>query len=182
MKKIIANGISWVTDGKSTKKLGLPENIVLDVEDNVKNGDIADILSDEFGYPIDSIEEIRGGITAHDIDLLLKAQKKLSSDIYNTLVNLLMQYGATSRETSIKFDWDGGCAPSLASVNFGDDLCDTYITSIYVDGRYIYIDLNAYYLQEDVEDVLITEEPNADDGVMLDIMSCITTFFSEGDI
>ncbi len=182
MKKIIVNGINWETDGESASALGLPNDVVLDVEDDVKNEDIADILSDEFGYLIDCIEEIRGGITAHDIDLLLKAQKNLSSDIYNTLVNLLMQYGATSRETSIKFDWDGGCAPSLASVNFRDELSDAYITSIYVDGHWIYIDLHAYYLQEDVEDVLITEEPNADNGVMLDIMSCITTFFSEGDI
>lgn len=110
----------------------------------------------------------------------MNKQRDLSSDMYNTLVNLLLQYGATSKETAIKFDWDGGCAPCLASVNFGDDLADAYITSIYADGRCIYIDLHAYYLQEDIEDILLTEEPNADNGVMLDIMGCITTFFSEG--
>lgn len=59
MKKIIVNGINWETDGESASALGLPNDVVLDVEDNVKDEDIADILTDEFGYLIDSIEEIR---------------------------------------------------------------------------------------------------------------------------
>lgn len=182
MKKIIVNGINWATDGKNASSLGLPSDVVLDVKDDVKNEDIADILSDNFGYPINEIGKIRGEITTHDIEMLEKSQRDLSVLTYDTLLNLLMQYGATSKETAIKFDWDGGCAPCLASINFGDDLADTYITSIYADGRCIYVDLYAYYLQEDVEDVLITEEPNADVSAMLDIMGCITAFFSEGDI
>ena len=43
MKKKIVKGIKWVTDGKSASALGLPNDVVLDVEDDVKNEDIPDI-------------------------------------------------------------------------------------------------------------------------------------------
>lgn len=176
MKKKIVKGIKWVTDGKIASALGLPNDVVLDVEDDVKNEDIPDILTDGFGQLIDSIGEIRDEITIEEFDTLKTKRHDLFEKIYNTLKDLLLQKGAVSRQTAIVFDFDGGCAPSLASINFGDDLADCYITRIYTEGNCIYIDLRSYYLGEDTEDVLITEEPNTGDSVLLDIMSYLFAF------
>lgn len=65
---------------------------------------------------------------------------------------------------SFSWDWENEDAPSLTSINFGDDLADCYITKVYFDENgNILADLHAYYLCcDDYEGVLLVDEPNTD--------------------
>ena len=46
--------IAWETDGCSTEELGLP--IEVDVPSEIEEDDIADWLSDEYGFLVESFE------------------------------------------------------------------------------------------------------------------------------
>ena len=71
---------------------------------------------------------------------------------------LLKDQNITS-ENPLVFDWENGDAPSIVSDKFDDDVCDCYITKLYLDDNYIYADLHAYYLGEDTQ-VLLNNEHN----------------------
>ena len=61
----------------------------------------------------------------------------------------------------VHFDWVYGDAPSIASINFDDDLADSYITKIWYDGL-VRVDLHAYYLGDDRENIDLGHECNVD--------------------
>ena len=65
---------------------------------------------------------------------------------------------------SVEWDWQEDDAPSMLSINFGDDVADCYITKAYLDeADNIKVNLHAYYLNcEDYDDLLLEDEPNAD--------------------
>lgn len=87
------------------------------------------------------------------------------------IVRELLKEQNITAENSLVFDWENGNAPSMVSDEFEDDVCDCYITKIYLDGDYIYADLHAYYLQEDVYRVLLNNAQNVCWG---DIMEFLT--------
>jgi hypothetical protein len=80
------------------------------------------------------------------------------------IVRELLKEQNITKENPLIFDWEDGDAPSMISGDFDDDLCDCYITKIYLDGDYIYADLHAYYLQDDRYQVLLNNEHNVDWG------------------
>jgi hypothetical protein len=80
------------------------------------------------------------------------------------IVRELLKEQNITKENPLIFDWEDGDAPSMVSGDFDDDLCDCYITKIYLDGDYIYADLHAYYLQDDRYQVLLNNEHNVDWG------------------
>lgn len=63
MAKLLFKGIHWDTDGEPVENLDLPENFVMEVDDktniNPRDYDITDILSDEYGFCVDGIDEVR---------------------------------------------------------------------------------------------------------------------------
>lgn len=76
------------------------------------------------------------------------------------IVRELLKEKGITKENPLTFNWEDGDAPSMVSGEFDDDLCDCYITKIYLDGNYIYADLHAYYLQDDVYNLLLNNENN----------------------
>ena len=62
----------------------------------------------------------------------------------------------------IHFDWDNSDAPTIAIINFGTDLADSYITKIWYDNGLIKVNLHAYYLGDDKEDIDLSRECNVD--------------------
>ena len=87
------------------------------------------------------------------------------------IVRELLKEQNITEENALEFDWENGDAPCMVSDEFDDDVCDCYITKIYLDGDYIYADLHAYYLQGDVYRVLLNNAQNVCWG---DIMEFLT--------
>ena len=87
------------------------------------------------------------------------------------IVRELLKEQNITEENALEFDWENGNAPCMVSDEFEDDVCDCYITKIYLDGDYIYADLHAYYLQEDEYRVLLNNAQNVCWG---DIMEFLT--------
>lgn len=87
------------------------------------------------------------------------------------IVRELLKEQNITEDNALEFDCENGNAPCMVSDEFDDDVCDCYITKIYLDGDYIYADLHAYYLQEDVYRVLLNNAQNVCWG---DIMEFLT--------
>ena len=87
------------------------------------------------------------------------------------IVRELLKEQNITEDNALEFDWENGNAPCMVSDEFDDDVCDCYITKIYLDGDYIYADLHAYYLQGDVYRVLLNNAQNVCWG---DIMEFLT--------
>lgn len=88
------------------------------------------------------------------------------------IVRELLKEQNITEDNALEFDWENGNAPCMVSDEFDDDVCDCYITKIYLDGNdYIYADLHAYYLQGDVYRVLLNNAQNVCWG---DIMEFLT--------
>ena len=72
MAKLLFKGIHWDTDGEPVEILDLPENFVMEVDDktniNPRDYDITDILSDEYGFCVDGIDEVRWMEENEEID------------------------------------------------------------------------------------------------------------------
>lgn len=74
MAKLLFKGIHWDTGEEPIENLNLPKNFVMEVDD--KSGidpndfDIADILSDEYGFCVDGIDEVRWMEENEEIDYL----------------------------------------------------------------------------------------------------------------
>ena len=87
------------------------------------------------------------------------------------IVRELLKEQNITEDNALEFDWENGDAPCMVSDEFEDDVCDCYITKIYLDCDYIYADLHAYYLQEDVYRILLNNAQNVCWG---DIMEFLT--------
>ena len=87
------------------------------------------------------------------------------------IVRELLKEQNITEDNALEFDWENGDAPCMVSDEFDDEVCDCYITKIYLDGDYIYADLHAYYLQGDVYRVLLNNSQNVCWG---DIMEFLT--------
>lgn len=81
---------------------------------------------------------------------------------------LLKEQNITS-ENPLVFDWRNGDAPCIVSDKFEEDVCDCYITQIYLVGDYIYADLRACYLGDDTQ-VLLNNEHNVVWGDIIDYL------------
>lgn len=94
----------------------------------------------------------------------MKTYKTIQEASKLDVANILREKG------KIEFNWEDGDAPWFASSLFKDDITDTYITSLSIDGDTIYADLHAYYLGDDICGVDLAEELDTD---WLDILDHI---------
>jgi hypothetical protein len=86
------------------------------------------------------------------------------------IVRELLKGRGITKEYPLTFNWEDGDAPSMISGDFDEDLCDCYITRIYLDGDYIFADLHAYYLQDDLYNILLNNENNVDWGDIMEYL------------
>lgn len=86
------------------------------------------------------------------------------------IVRELLKERGLTKDNPLAFNWEDGDAPSMISGDFDDDLCDCYITRIYLDGDYIFADLHAYYLQDDLYNILLNNENNVDWGDIMEYL------------
>ena len=86
------------------------------------------------------------------------------------IVRELLKEKGITKENPLTFNWEDGDAPSMISGDFDEDLCDCYITRIYLDGEYIFADLHAYYLQDDLYNILLNNENNVDWGDIMEYL------------
>jgi hypothetical protein len=70
----------------------------------------------------------------------------------------------------VEFDWDSSDAPSIDSTKFDDDVTDCYIEKVWLDRGLIKVNLHAYYLGDDREDIDLADECNADYVELLDYL------------
>ena len=80
----------------------------------------------------------------------------LKAQTYRILSAQLKELGATP-DKPIEFDWENQDAPSVTAICFGDDVADTYVKSIYIDGESIYVNLYSYYQGDNMDNVLLTD-------------------------
>lgn len=74
MAKLLFKGIHWDTGEEPIENLNLPKNFVMEVDDKTgidpNDFNIADILSDEYGFCVDGIDEVRWMEENEEIDYL----------------------------------------------------------------------------------------------------------------
>ena len=70
----------------------------------------------------------------------------------------------------VEFDWDCSDAPSIDSTHFDDDVTDCYIEKVWLESGLIKVNLHAYYMGEDREDIDLADECNADYVELLDYL------------
>lgn len=99
------------------------------------------------------------------IETTLITLNEIKEEARKRCVDVLKQLGG-----SIEWDWENEDAPSHISGLFQADLSDCYITKAYLDeADNIKVCLHAYYLDcEDYDDVLFSDEQNADYLDLLD--------------
>lgn len=117
-----------------------------------------------------TLENMLGKTTTEKAQEYINLERTMHERGIEIVRELLKEQNITE-DNALEFDWENGNAPCMVSDEFDDDVCDCYITKIYLDGDYIYADLHAYYLQEDVYRVLLNNAQNVCWG---DIMEFLT--------
>ncbi len=116
-----------------------------------------------------TLENMLEKITIEKAQEYINIQRTMHERGLKIVRELLKELNIT-KEKPLVFDWEDGDAPSMISGDFEDDICDCYITKIYLDGDYIYADLHAYYLQDDRYRVLLNNEHNVDWGDIMEFL------------
>lgn len=117
------------------------------------------------------LENMLGKTTTEKAQEYINLERSMHERGIEIVRELLKEQNITE-DNALEFDWENGNAPCMVSDEFGEDVCDCYITKIYLDGDdYIYADLHAYYLQEDAYRVLLNNAQNVCWG---DIMEFLT--------
>lgn len=93
--------------------------------------------------------------TKEEYEKFIKDAFNVSKTARENVIEILKEKGP------IEFDWDNCDAPSIPSTQFEDDLADSYITKIWYDGL-IKVNLHAYYLGEDLENIDLGDETCVD--------------------
>lgn len=88
---------------------------------------------------------------------LIDLSANLTRNLKDAVEVALMKIGR-----AVEFDWENEGAPSISSSQFDDDLTDAYITKIWFDGSLVMVNLHAYYLGEDREDISLYDECEVD--------------------
>ncbi len=111
-------------------------------------------------------------MTTNEMRKLIEQAAAISNDIKAAVKECLVKLGATDKEHGVEFDWEDGSAPSICSLHFGDDVADSYITKIWYDKGLIKVNLHAYYVVDDRENIDLASECNVDYEDILDYLAC----------
>jgi len=87
------------------------------------------------------------------LQTLLAKEQTISDEVRSLLADVLEEINQP-----IKFNWKDGDAPSYPSTKFGNDLADSYVTKIWFDRGLIKVNLHAYYLSQDAENIDLADE------------------------
>lgn len=85
-----------------------------------------------------------------------KKMAALKRDSLSLIKQIVDAYGR------IEFDWENGDAPSIVSMQFGEDVADCHVKALYMDGDTLYADLHAYYLDDDMDGVDLANDEIVD--------------------
>lgn len=98
-------------------------------------------------------------MTSEEMYNLLERASEVKKQMQKAVVDCLKQIGHP-----VNFDWEYSSAPSYASAEFNtSDFADAYISKIWLDGEdHIKVNLHAYYLGDDKEDVLLARQTYMD--------------------
>ena len=111
-------------------------------------------------------------MSTNEMRKLIDQAAAICNDIKAAIKECLVKLGATDEEHGIVFDWEYGSAPSICSLQFGDDVADSYITKIWYDKGLIKVNLHAYYVGDDRENIDLASECNVDYEDILDYLAC----------
>ena len=111
-------------------------------------------------------------MSTNEMRKLIDQAAAIRNDIKAAVKECLVKLGATDEEHGVEFDWEDGSAPSICSLQFKDDVADSYITKIWYDKGLIKVNLNAYYLGDDRENIDLANECNVDYEDILDYLTC----------
>lgn len=101
-------------------------------------------------------------MTINEMRKLISQATAIRNDIIAAVEECLVKLGATDEEHGVEFDWEDSNAPSICSLQFGDDVADSYITKIWYDKGLIKVNLHAYYVGDDRENIDLASECNVD--------------------
>lgn len=110
-------------------------------------------------------------MSTNEMRKLINQAIAIRNDIKATIKECLVKLGATDEEHGIVFDWEDGSAPSICSLQFGDDVADSYITKIWYDKGLVIVNLHAYYVGDDRENIDLACECNVDYEDILDYLA-----------
>lgn len=111
-------------------------------------------------------------MTINEMRKLIEQAASIRKEIIAAINECLVKLGATDEEHGIVFDWEDCSAPSICSLQFGDDVADSYITKIWYDRGLIMVNLHAYYIGDDRENIDLASECNVDYEDILDYLAC----------
>jgi hypothetical protein len=111
-------------------------------------------------------------MSTNEMRKLIEQAAAINNDIKAAVKECLVKLGATDEEHGVEFDWEDCSAPSICSLQFGDDVADSYITKIWYDKGLIKVNLHAYYVGDDRENIDLASECNVDYEDILDYLAC----------
>ena len=103
-------------------------------------------------------------VSKKEIERILNKISETRKQAQYLIADILRDLGATDKEHGVAFnDWADGDAPSYCSnVLFDHDVVDSFITKIWLDSGLIKVNIHAYYLGQDFEDIDLSDEVNPD--------------------
>jgi len=104
-------------------------------------------------------------MTTKEMLQLIEQSYKIQNAIKDAVKECLITIGHP-----VYFDWENSYAPSIASINFDEDLADSYISKIWYDNGLVMVDLHAYYIGEDRENIDLSRECNVNWEDILDYL------------
>jgi hypothetical protein len=110
-------------------------------------------------------------MSTNEMRKLINQAIAIRNDIKAAIKECLVKLGATDEEHGVVFDWEDGSAPSICSLQFGDDIADSYITKIWYDKGLVKVNLHAYYVVDDRESIDLACECNVDYEDILDYLA-----------
>ena len=96
-------------------------------------------------------------MTKEEMQKLIDLSANLTRNLKDAVEDALMKIGH-----AVEFDWENEGAPSLSSCQFDDDLTDACITKIWFEEGLIKVNLHAYYLGDDRENISLDDECDVD--------------------
>lgn len=101
-------------------------------------------------------------MTTNEMQQLIERADETRNLIKAAIRECLVKLNATDEEHGLEFDWEEDCAPSYPSTQFSDDLADSFVTKIWLDGELIKVNLHAYYVGDDRENIDLADETCVD--------------------
>ena len=111
-------------------------------------------------------------MTTNEMRNLIEQSNIINNNIQSAIQECLVKMGAIDEEHGVEFDWENSEPPCISSLQFGDDFTDCYITKIWCADGHVMVNLHAFYLGEDQENVDLKCEGSVDYADILGYLIC----------